>query len=476
MKSLATPRDGLRRQKGAALLLMMTTLAVGSAFLLLRALNSSNGSVQRNVEDYKVLSEAKEALINYALLPAGTGLGQLPYPDILDTIDEGTSTNFDGLEDRHCPDTSSSIRPALNVSSRCFGRLPWKSLNMAVDAANQNDPGGIMPWYAVSANLLDACTVNLLNPLFLNRSYWVTTYNCLTFDLLPHPWLTVRDYRGNIISNRVAFVLILPGQRINTQVRPQALSLPRNFLDAVTISSGCTQRCVPGTYDNASYSPGNDFIVGEDRANVSGSNTNYVHPYVFNDKVIYVTIDELMVAMERRAMREAKAKLLDFHSTKHYFPYAANFGNLTGDCVANNQRGLLPRAVGTCDAGDFLSTLPTWFTGANWHHFIYYSSTCTKSVPGICVGAITAGAQQNIKTLIIGTGRPIAPVTRAAQIPAMTTPPYAASAARVQTGFAGTSALDYLDSLENSNGDHVYDALGSAPNAIYNDQIMVVAP
>lgn len=471
----------MRRQRGAALLIMLTILAVSSAYLLLRAFNHANSNVQRNAEDYKVLSEAKEALINFALLPAGAGLGQLPYPDTLDTIDEGVNTNFDGLEDRHCPDTSSSIRPALNVASRCFGRLPWKTLNMALSAANQNDPGGIMPWYAVSANLLDACTVNLLNPLFLNRSYWFTTYNCLNATLLPHPWLTVRDYRGNIISNRVAFVLILPGQRINTQVRPQSLSLPRNFLDAVTVSAGCTPLCVPGTYDNSAYSPGNDFIIGEDRANVAGTNSNYTQPYVFNDKVIYVTIDELMVAMEKRAMREARRKLIEFRTTFGYFPYAANFGNAAGDCVANNRRGLLPRAVGSCGSGEFLSTLPSWFTGANWQNFIYYSPACTRVKPPLaCVGTglITVGTQLNVEAVIIGTGRPIAPVTLAPQIPAMTTPPYAVSAGRNQTGFTltATLAIDYLDSLENSNGDDIYDALGSVPSSIYNDQIMVVAP
>ncbi len=473
------------RQIGAALLLVMAIVAVGASYMLLRAFNGSNANLERDSQAYLVLREAKQALINYAIRPEGSFLGELPYPDITDTQDlvEAATPNYDGLQDRHCPDTSSSVRPAIAVLSRCFGRLPWKTLGMALPHTTENDPDGEMPWYAVSANLLDPCVANLLNPLFLNRTYWVVTHNCLTASLLPNPWLTVRDKYGNVLSNRVAFVLIMPGQRINTQVRPTTIApgtaLPRNFLDAVTVSPACKMPCVPGTYDNAGFSPGNDFIIGEDRTKVSGSDTNFSQPYVFNDKVIYVTIDELMEALEKRALQEAKRQLQLFYGTKTYYPYAANVGDSTGTCVNNNRRGFLPLAVGTCPAGDYLpaANFPTWFTNANWQNFIYYTPACAKVKPPLsCVGAgmLTVGGRGNIEALLIGTGRPIANAN--SQMPNMVTPPFAASLTRDQTGCCSAAIVDYLDSSINTDGNDVYDAQGIPATVLYNDQALVVAP
>ena len=470
-------------QAGAALLLMMTMLAVGAAFMLLRALNSANPQVQRDQETYQTLAQAKEALINWAVRPAGEALGQLPYPDILDTIDEA-SPDYNGEQDMHCPDTSSSVRPTLAVASRCFGRLPWKTLNLAPATLDQQDAFGEIPWYAVSANLLDTCLNSRLNPTLLNATYPVTaTYNCAVATQLPHPWLVVRDHLGNILSNRVAFVLIMPGKKIGSQNRYLPLSLPRNYIDAVTVTGSCPTTCVVGTYDNGSFSPGNQFIAGLDIAKVKGDDSTYAQPYLFNDRLIYVTIDELMFALEKRALQEARAKLVAFYGSKQYFPYTATLGSLTGSCVDTNLQGFLPLQQGTCSAGDFLgSPLPSWFSTANWKNFIFYAvgSACvpgTNKCEGSGTGFLKLGnGTQNTRAVLIATGRPVANV--AGQIPSMSeTPPvYAASLTRAQTGCCSTLAIDYLDSTANADGNDVFDAQGLVRTHIYNDYILVLAP
>lgn len=479
VRKLSTRRQA---QAGAALLLMMTLLAVGAAFMLLRALNSANPQIQRDQETYQTLAQAKEALINWAVIPTGGALGQLPYPDILDTIDE-PSPDYNGEQDVHCPDTSSSVRPALAVASRCFGRLPWKTLNLMPATLDQQDAFGEIPWYAVSANLLDTCLNSRLNPALLNATYpAVATYNCAVATQLPHPWLVVRDHLGNILSNRVAFVLIMPRQKIGTQNRYLPLSLPRNYIDAVTVTGTCTTTCVAGTYDNGSFSPGNQFIAGLDIAKVDGNNTAYAHPYLFNDRLIYVTIDELMFAMEKRALQEARAKLLAFYGSKQYFPYTAAIGSLTGNCVDTNLQGFLPFQQGGCNAGDFLdlNDFPPWFGTANWKNFIFYAvgSACvpgTNKCEGSGTGFLKLGnGTQNTQAILIATGRPVANV--AGQTPAMTTPPFAASLTRAQTGCCSTLAIDYLDSTANADGNEVFDALGLTRSTIYNDYISVVAP
>lgn len=467
------------------MLLVMMVVAVSASFLLLRSFNSANSQIQRDAANTLILAQAKDALLAYALTPRGAALGQLPYPDLLDIHDE-SPTNFDGLADVHCYDTTSYVSLNLGVANRCFGRLPWKTLGMQApseSAVNEADPFGEMPWYAVSANLLEPCIANKLNPQFLNWTYpAVPIYRCNIANQLPHPWLTVRDAHGNVVSNRVAFVLILPRQRMGTQTRIGVpLGLPRNYLEPVTVASTCTSPCVPGTYDNGSFNPGNQFIVGEDVSRVNGNNLNYTHPYQFNDRVLYVTIDELMGLMQKRALQEARLKLLQFRTAQNYFPYAANLGDSTGACQLNLQSGFLPLLAGTCGSGQNLATFPTWFGNANWQQFIYYAvAPACVSGTNNCNGAGFLSVAQsptpltNVQALLIGSGRPV--TTVAGQFPDMNTPPFAASAGRNQSGCCVNTLIDYLDSANNTDGNNSYDALGTNGSTIYNDQSIIVAP
>lgn len=53
--------------------------------------------------------------------------------------------------------------------------------------------------------------------------------------------------------------------------------------------------------------------------------------------------------------------------------------------------------------------------------------------------------------------------------------PATAAKPSAQTRYTNNVA-DYLDSIENTDNDAVYDAEAMPRNSIYNDQVMIVAP
>ena len=112
--------------------------------------------------------------------------------------------NYDGQAD-----SCSGVGAAMT----CLGRLPWQTIGLNPSNPTQNDVLGQIPWYAVSANLVDPTCLDLLNPDILNMTY--TSYICHSTTNLPHPWLTVHDSHGNVLSNRVACLVNQLARRLD---------------------------------------------------------------------------------------------------------------------------------------------------------------------------------------------------------------------------------------------------------------------
>ena len=191
-----------------------------------------------------------------------------------------------------------------------------------------------MPWYAVSANLVDPTCAKFINPKLVNLPYGGA---CLSDVALSHRWLTVRDSSGNVLSNQVAAVLMLPSGILSGQTRPTApLGGVTDYLDSVTVPVGCAAPCVPGTYSNADFD--NDFIMPPP-VDALGS--------AANDRVIYITLNELMRAVERRAAQEAAVQLKRYYTNSNaiaanrFYPYAANLGDVNNACVNANLAGFI---------------------------------------------------------------------------------------------------------------------------------------
>ena len=316
------------RQRGAALLVILVLLITGGAYLLVSQLNRVSGRIDAEKKTAAALAQAKEALIGWAVGNLTTP-GMLPYPD---RRDDG---QYDGLSD--CPAagvaTSAILLlgkiPQVGSANPCV--VPWTALGLDVV-----DGAGEVLWYAVSRNLVSSFGVApVINPGIINSP---------TF-----PWLVVRDPLGNIINDRVAFVLIAPGPALPGQNRtvPPTPGLPPSaaqFLEGILAVSNADfdgaydtgAPCLPATPPTPMCE---DFVMSEPWPSTTAP--------TFNDRLLYVTIGELMPLIEQRVAREVRQALNRSAATNGgMFPTAAALGYLGNSC--GNPDGFLPLSPCQC--------------------------------------------------------------------------------------------------------------------------------
>jgi hypothetical protein len=313
MRARFSKRSLRQPAQGFALLLIVVALIAIGGIMLFSSLGGGAGKAERamalqsNADN--VLGNSRDALVGILLGPNGTGArpGQMPLPDSLE------NSKYDGVSDSHCLDGSKPNGMPVQTSSganyRCLGRLPWKAIGLPSGASDEFDVLGVIPWYAVSANLADPNTSCLaaLNPAILSLTY--NTFVCGNPSQLPYPWLKVCDGSGRILSDRVAFVIIYPGESLATNGRTQIRNRsprpnPADYLDAVDTPPGwitlpANQRC--SAYDNAGLT--NEFVKAQPTAS-------------FNDRLVYVTIDELMLELSKRVAMQVREALITFRDVK----------------------------------------------------------------------------------------------------------------------------------------------------------------
>lgn len=354
-----------RSQRGFGMYVVVMIIGAVATVTVASVLTARALQTRDIVDQAAILAEAKQALIGWAITRGSTSNpgtdrpGDLPAPDVADTA-ESPMPDYNGDAETACMDGSRSTGLPLtsgSVNVRCLGRLPWRTLKASIPAPSEQDAEGRMPWYAASANLtrIDSC-LSVLNSELATRSY-PGSHVCADASSLPYPWLTVRDARGNVLSNRVAFVVIVPGPVVGSQQRRAApnLGVASDFLDTVTVSSGCSAPCVPGSYSNADLD--NDFIAGDASD-------------MFNDKLIYVTIDDLMAAVENQVASTIAGALRSFATTytdsppNPRYPWLAAFnpaGSATPDAAVGAARGMVPTHV----LGSSFTTGFSWALGGS---------------------------------------------------------------------------------------------------------------
>lgn len=127
-------RDSLSNQKGAAMLIFLATIMLGTTAYLVadfNALKSQSDKTQRTLE---ALNEAKLAVIGWSLRQSIPG--RLPCPEdltLIGTANEGNS--------------KTSCNEAIPI-----GRLPWKTLALG----DLRDSNGDKLWYAISSGFRNA--------------------------------------------------------------------------------------------------------------------------------------------------------------------------------------------------------------------------------------------------------------------------------------------------------------------------------
>lgn len=540
---------------------MVFILGLAAAAFILKTLNVANLQTDQADKTYRALKEAKIALISWSVAhPNWPGI--MPFPDRKET----TNPNYDGKSDCVTNELKTEhLLGKLPLSGDAPCITPQQGLSAElVDADNER------LWYAVSLNLIrsnDIDSTPVIHPGVV--------------DTPVYPWLRVLDRNGNLISDRVAVVIIAPGGPLPGQNRASSVPDPREFLDNFKIGDK--------NYSNADYDNiDEDFVMGEDSRRLSDVDTMISKPYYFNDKLTYITIDELMYGLEKRALQEARHQLMNYYlssnasSDSRFYPYAAELGDTGNLCKEGKLSGFLPIRLQTASAycssnqscavsfpmvkvafslnavsdyssssgacmhsgntctcsgagacsrsapskkftctvngvctssgaastgnftfiydphspdvtevsgacsgnagsvtctgyGNFnspksscshpnpwLADFPEWFTVNLWQRYIYYaiSSDCSYAVRGCKDPNLTVGTRDNVHAVLIASGR---------QLPATSVNP--------QPQVRPSNNLnDYLDSVENTDNDVVYDAAGIPRNSIYNDQVVIVAP
>jgi hypothetical protein len=389
-------------QSGVILLLvLLSLLAIGGTIFLV----GMGDSILKRRADPQIAEEAansvvslgatKGLLINYIITPP------VPthYPGILPTPDSLSDGTYSGNEDNYCLGAGTNGLPAQSSSNsvlkRCVGRVPWRALKMAFGDVPTHDPSGVMPWLAVSANLVvyDNC-LKVLNSDIATLSSPVTPA-CPAVSTpypqpttLPHKWLTVRDAQGNVLSDKVAAVLILPGKTIVTETRTQARTVaspghPKDYLDDIKLPLGCTS-CT--SYDNAALT--NEFIQmppGMYYPDDSADTSKRGQKVPFNDTLIYITADEYVYYVERRVLAQMASAIKDSFTKTGSYPWAATFVSPSSYAAFSSAPsklvGLMPffPQSPTNTPTPNPSKIPNYSTSVDW------SSAAFESVSKNCV-------------------------------------------------------------------------------------------
>lgn len=372
----------MKRQNGAALLIALMVVVLAITAGLLSAYNGRNSQVERDKITDAALAQAKMALIAYAVsrpisftgsLANAIRPGDLPCPDI----------NDDGEAESDCGAADGSTKQAERL-----GRLPWKTLGLP----DLRDANGERLWYAVSSNF--------------KERFRYTPLNSDTTGTI-----SVRDNTGSLIQdaslgNGVVAVIIAPGPPLTrsdqTSVQARPSINPKDYLE---IANG---------EDNA------DFVDGQTNGFISGPVFDSSHNLVSNDRLIWITRDELSPFLEKRVAAEVAFCLREYAAINgNQYPWAA--ADISFSDTVNTRFGRLPEPLFSATAVSGMSD--TWGTSCsitmlgwwpNWRELVFYSvsnnhkpganptKTCGIDLSGVDCLSVNGTANRPYVVLVAG--------------------------------------------------------------------------
>ncbi|MFA6014065.1 MAG: hypothetical protein WC742_03285 [Gallionellaceae bacterium] len=263
----------INRQRGAALMVMLVVLVLGSLAYLVNTLRDLQHKLARDTVTHQALAQAKQALIGYAMTSGD------PDPAI--------SNNYPGKVHGYlpCPDEGQNLDQDGEASSGCgskdisrIGKLPWRTLGLEP----LRDGNGECLWYAVSGTFKNNTRTTLLNDDTLGQ-FEVMAANGTNF------------IAGSTPENRAVAVIFSSGGALNdTQNHAASLSTPTcggsndefNYLDNDTLH-GINNAVVSGFASAVSR-----FIFGPVK-NSDGE-------VIVNDQLMVITAKDIFEAIYRR--------------------------------------------------------------------------------------------------------------------------------------------------------------------------------
>ncbi|MEM7406784.1 MAG: hypothetical protein AAF458_15915 [Pseudomonadota bacterium] len=336
------------RQRGAALLVVTIVAILAAAALLLGEFSGQTDreSDESLAQTYAALRQAREALLGASVANidnqgADVRPGQLPWPDR--AVSDG---DYNGESD--CRAT---------LASRLAGRFPYlgaagcvaQTTNVALSSYLEDGAGEPL-WYVVSRNVVNFDSS--AEPLPFNAALdgnGVIQLNPGLLDSAAHPWLRVCDAAGNLIATNVAAVIIAPGPALDGQSRVGATPAIDQYLDALAVTGGTISNADSDeTADVASACGGG---AGEDFVAYVGVTEDQVG--LFNDRLIYITAEELLEAAQARALQEVRVALETHVATHSRFPWLSPFADATvGSPLLSGTVTALPgTGTGLTDSG-----------------------------------------------------------------------------------------------------------------------------
>jgi len=317
-----------------ALLAVLLLLSLAGAGVLLAGMSREMQGVMSARSAALRLADAREAVLAWsATHPVYPGL--LPFPG------RAADGNYDGYSD--CPG-------GAVAGAHLLGRLSWRGTYLGIWCAlgGLNPPNTLayragiglqkhyehdvfagirddrLPWIVVSRNLVydpgqPAAPVNLRFP----------RVDSTLAGFAPYPWMRVLDDQGQLLSDRVALVILDAGNAIGVQSRtaPPAAPGAQQFLD---------QRQLSGAVVNHADVSKPDFLDADSVA-------------TFNDRMVFVTIDEWLKVMmplrQKRLVSEVVQAMNDYYQHwGEYPPFAADASDmhLGSPCQPGLVAGRLP--------------------------------------------------------------------------------------------------------------------------------------
>ena len=256
-----------RKQRGAALMVMLVIMVMGAATFLVSSLNRSAVQTERDRLTADALAQAKTALIAYAATYADTHSGKvhgyLPCPD------EGQNITQDGQANSPCG--------ATDVSR--IGKLPWNTLGLQP----LKDGSGECLWYAVSGTHKNSPTTLMMN------DDTVGLFEVMAPD-------GVNYLAGSSANNRAVAVIFAPGNaQGGTQSHSSATGTPScggNYTASNYLDNDTTHN-INNSVTSATANAVSRFIAGPVK-DTSGTT-------IVNDRMIFITKDDIFNAIRRRA-------------------------------------------------------------------------------------------------------------------------------------------------------------------------------
>lgn len=257
---MSVHRRLVKKQQGMMLIMLLFLIGLAAVAMVLSSLNANSMRIVRDAKTNDVLAEAKAALIGFSVGSSSMS-GHLPNPDMhTGVVAEGGASGSVG---------------ATDIS--LIGKLPWRSLGLPP----LKDGNSECLWYVVSGRFK-------ANPLTATLN-WDTQGQ-----------INLIDGNGNVLAAGLAALIVSSGSVLGNQ--------DRSLEDATLThcAGNYDARNYLDTYDAANAVSGEVNYFSGSANNSRSPNANsksfvLVNNANYNDRILYITVDEIFQPIIRRS-------------------------------------------------------------------------------------------------------------------------------------------------------------------------------